>query len=596
MAKSALSKRHAPLLWLLVTVVFIGLAYLSQQRLHQYHYDREVEKSQESSRFYKASLLASLRRYDYLPTVLSNNNELFELAANQPSAANDMLRTIQQRSEADAVFILNTDGITIAASNAGTAGSFVGNTYHYRPYFTEAIDTGKGNFYGIGATTAVPGFFVSSRYPIDTKLPAKAVAVVKINLQPLLENWLSGTDTVFVSNSNGVIVLSSNNRWLYKTLGEISPEQLDNIKVQQQFASEPLSRLAIKYDNEGKTVELDKARYIKTAVAVGSELGIQDWTLHHLSPYKKVTDQTFSDLTKVIALLLAATAILLGIRFRSARAELKTSRGESSQLRELNLSLKHEIIERKQVEAELTKAQVDLRRTSKLTAMGQLSASITHELGQPLSAMRNYIATLQMASAKNNDERSEKTLGKLVSLVERMTNVTHQLRYFARSGDKEVHRINLNNTITGALSVTQPAIQAANVLLTTHAPTKPVEIMAGEVRMEQVLINLIQNALHAMQDSDDKRLDIRISHDDTTAQLSVSDTGHGIPESTLKELFEPFYSTKPSGIGMGLGLAISSNIITEVGGTLTAENIYTGGARFLVTVPLADNESNSLTQ
>ncbi|WP_158278849.1 sensor histidine kinase [Leucothrix arctica] len=591
MVKRALSKRHAPLLWLLLAFGFIGLAYLSQQRLHQFHYDQEIKQSQESSRFYKASLLASMRRYDYLPTVLSSNNELFSLAANDPDLANQKLLTIQQRSQADAVYILNTDGITIASSNAGTPTSFMGRSYDYRPYFKEAITEGKGNFYGVGATTAVPGLFVSSRYPLDLSKPAKAVVVVKINLQPLLDNWLSGTDTVFVSNDNGVLVLSSNHSWLYKTLGDIPTEQLQSIKAQQQFANEPLTRLDLAEQDQITIVKLDGARYIRTIVEVASEIGIQGWTLQHLTPYKTITDKTFSDWTKIIALLLAAVAILLAIRFKNTRAELKTSRGESSQLRELNLSLNHEIIERKQVEAELTKAQIDLRRTSKLTAMGQLSASITHELGQPLSAMRNYIATLQLSTAKNGDSRSDKTLGKLLSLVERMTNVTHQLRYFARSGDKEVHRIKLNNTITGALSVTQPAILEAKVILKIDSPDTPVYIVAGEIRMEQVLINLIQNAIHAMQGCEDKRLDICIAQTDTSAVMSVSDTGHGISESTLKELFEPFYSTKPSGIGMGLGLAISSNIVTEVGGTLTAENLDTGGARFLVTVPLANDDS-----
>lgn len=591
MVKRTLIKRHALPLGLICALGFIGLAYLSQKRLHQYHYDEEIEQSQESSRFYKASLLASMRRYDYLPTVLSSNSELFALAMNNPDLANKKLRTIQQRSEADAVYILDSAGVTIAASNAQTPDSFMGNTYHYRPYFLDALETGRGNFYGIGATTGIPGLFVSSRYPIDLSKPAEAVVVVKINLQPLLENWLSGTDSVFVSNDNGVLVLSSNRSWLYKTLKPIPGEQLESIKLQQQFADESLSRLNIKEQEPNTTVKLDGIRFIRTILEVGSEVGIDDWTLHHLSPYKIVIDRTFSDWTKIVALLLAGIAILLGIRFRNTRAELKTSRGESSQLRELNLSLKHEIIERKQVEAELTRAQIDLRRTSKLTAMGQLSASITHELGQPLSAMRNYIATLQLEASKNTDERPDNTLAKLLSLVERMTNVTHQLRYFARSGDKEIHRINLNNTITGALSVTKPAIQAADVTLTTKTPNTPVEVIAGEVRMEQVLINLIKNAIDAMQDSSVKFLDIRIEHDGETAMLTVSDTGYGISESTLKELFEPFYSTKPSGVGMGLGLTISSNIIAEVDGTLTAENRKSGGARFIVTVPLVKDES-----
>lgn len=591
MVKPTLIKRHALPLGLIFAVGFVALAYFSQNRLHQYHYDQEIEQSQESSRFYKASLLASMRRYDYLPTVLSSNSELFALAIKNPDLANQKLSTIQQRSEADAVYILNAEGVTIAASNAKTPDSFMGNTYHYRPYFLNALTNGKGNFYGIGATTGIPGLFVSSRYPTELSKPAEAVVVVKINLQPLLENWLSGTDSVFVSNDNGVLVLSSNRNWLYKTLDDLSMAKLESIKAQQQFADEPLSRLDINEQDPTTTVKLDNTRFIRTIVEVGSEVGIKGWTLHHLTPYKIIIDRTFSDWIKIIALLLAAVALLLGVRFRNTRAELKTSRGESLQLRELNLSLKHEIIERKQIEAELTKAQIDLRRTSKLTAMGQLSASITHELGQPLSAMRNYIATLQLSTAKNGDIRSDKTLGKLLSLVERMSNVTHQLRYFARSGDKEIHRINLNNTITGALSVTQPAIQTANVRLTTHSPDQPVAVIAGEVRMEQVLINLIKNAIDAMQDSSEKLLEVRIAHDDQKAVLSVSDTGYGLSENTLKELFEPFYSTKPSGVGMGLGLAISSNIITEVDGTLTAENLASGGARFTVTIPLAKDES-----
>lgn len=591
MVKRTLIKRHALPLGLFFTLGFVGLAYFSQKHIHQYHYEQEIEQSEQSSRFYKASLLASMRRFDYLPNVLSSNSELFALAIDEPDLANQKLSSIQQRSEADAVYILNAKGLTIAASNALTPDSFMGNTYHYRPYFLDALAKGTGNFYGIGATTGIPGLFVSSRYPIDLNEPVEAVVVVKINLQPLLENWLSGTDSVFVSNDHGVLVLSSNRDWLYKTLDELSMVQLESIKAQQQFANEPLTRLDINEQDPKNTVKLDNTRFIRTIVEVGSEVGIKGWTLHHLAPYKIIIDRTFSDWTKIIALLLAAVAILLGIRFRNTRAELKTSLGESSQLRGLNLSLKHEIIERKQIEAKLTKAQIDLRRTSKLTAMGQLSASITHELGQPLSAMRNYIATLQLSTDKNADALSDKTLGKLLSLVERMSNVTHQLRYFARSGDKEIHRINLNNTITGALSVTQPAIHSANVTLTTHSPDEPVAVIAGEVRMEQVLINLIKNAIDAMQDSSEKLLEIRIALDDKKAVLSVSDTGYGISESTLKELFEPFYTTKPSGVGMGLGLAISSNIISEVDGTLTAENISSGGTRFIVTIPLAKDES-----
>jgi two-component system C4-dicarboxylate transport sensor histidine kinase DctB len=584
---SDLLKRHSRLAWSALIVACLLLAYGIQQQIHRYYFDAVITQSDERMRFFKSTLLASLSRYDYLPAILSSNTALFEQAITEPELVSEQLLSLQIRSGSDTLYILNPDGLTIASSNWKTPVSFIDNNYSFRPYFKHAISQGEGRFYGIGATTKTPGFFVSSRYPRDLSAQIQAVAVVKVDLLPLAESWRNGSEIAFVTNEDGIVVLSSNSNWLYKTLRPLSVEQLSNIATQQQFLDEKLPALNLSTDDQASTINLDGTRYVRTVTEVGSEVGLNGWTLHYLIPHRKITEQTLSVWTKAIVILLGIIAVMLGIRVINTRAALKTSQGESLQLRELNQSLEREIIERKQVEAELTKAQIDLRRTSKLRAMGQLSASITHELGQPLSAMRTYIATLQLGSARNQDVVAEKTLQKLISLVERMTSVTHQLRYFARSGDKVVHRIKLQDTINGALNVTRPAIDAAGVDLKVTVPEQNIEIMAGEVRMEQVLINLIRNAIDAMEDSDTKRLNITVSSEQGKALLSVSDTGTGLSAETIKQLFEPFYTTKPSGIGMGLGLAISSNIIAEVGGTLTAENRDSGGSRFLVAVPLA---------
>lgn len=584
---SDLLKRHSRLAWSALIVACLLLAYGIQQQIHRYYFDAVIAQSDERMRFFKSTLLASLSRYDYLPAILSSNTALFEQAITEPELVSEQLLSLQIRSGSDTLYILNPDGLTIASSNWKTPVSFIDNNYSFRPYFKHAISQGEGRFYGIGATTKTPGFFVSSRYPRDLSAQAQAVAVVKVDLLPLAESWRNGSEIAFVTNEDGIVVLSSNSNWLYKTLRPLSAEQLSNIETQQQFLDEKLPALNLSIDDQASTINLDGTRYVRTVTEVGSEVGLNGWTLHYLIPHRKITEQTLSLWTKAIVILLGIIAVMLGIRVINTRAALKTSQGESLQLRELNQSLEREIIERKQIEAELTKAQIDLRRTSKLRAMGQLSASITHELGQPLSAMRTYIATLQLGSARNQDAVAEKTLQKLISLVERMTSVTHQLRYFARSGDKVVHRIKLQDTINGALNVTRPAIDAAGVDLKVTVPEQHIEIMAGEVRMEQVLINLIRNAIDAMEDSNTKRLNITVSSEQGKALLSVSDTGTGLSPETIKQLFEPFYTTKPSGIGMGLGLAISSNIIAEVGGTLTAENRDSGGSRFLVAVPLA---------
>ena len=556
------------------------LIVLAHTLLRESYLQLQASKQLERVEVYQSALYATLSRHDYLPNVLSKNDELFKKAYQGSKDASQILESIRHDSQADFVFILRPDGTTIASSNwQDEENSFVGKNYSFRPYFTEALKYGNGTFFGIGATTSIPGYFVSSRYP-ETG-PVTAVTAVKVNSSSLDKNWKSDEESVFVSDRNGVIVLSSNTNWRYKTLKPLADAQRKEIKKQQQFGNEPLSLLVRKSSQDNEfLVEIQGVRYLETT----AEIGKMGWKIHYLAPYAVVQSQLVSFWSKAIILALIALAALLLIRTTNTRNALRVSQGESIKLRELNQSLEHEIVERRQVEAALRKAEIDLRRTSKLTAMGQLSASITHELGQPLSAMRTYMASMGQS---RSPEAHQKTLGKLTLLVDRMISITQQLRYFARSGDKEIRSINLLDTIEGALNITQPAIQGGSVMLNIKQPDEPVYVIAGSLRIEQVLVNLIRNALDAMQDNDEnslKQLLIVLKQTDEHAILTVEDTGSGLSEESIKMLYEPFYSTKPSGIGMGLGLAISTNIIAELGGTILGENRQEGGARFVVTL------------
>ena len=559
-------------------MVLLLLGFLTHTLLRENYLQLQATKQLERVEVYQSALYATLSRHDYLPEVLSNNSELFEKAYQNPNEASEALESIRSASQADFVFILRPDGTTIASSNwQDKENSFVGKNYGFRPYFTEALQQGKGTFFGIGATTNIPGYFVSSRYPESG--PVEAVTAVKVNSSSLDENWKSEEESVFVSDRNGVIVLSSDPEWRYKTLIPLTDTQRLEIKKQRQFGQESLALLVREAStNNDSLVTVEGVRYIETTADVGK----MGWKIHYLAPYAVVQSQLASFWSKAVILILIALAALLLMRATNARKALRDSQGESLKLRELNQSLEHEIIERRQVEAALRKAEIDLRRTSKLTAMGQLSASITHELGQPLSAMRTYIASMVQNTSV---QTQEKTLRKLTSLVDRMISITQQLRYFARSGDKEMRRINLLDTIQGALNITQPAIQAAGAELEVIQPDQPVYVIAGSVRMEQVLVNLIRNALDAMQDNASgvtKKLLISLTQDDDHAIFIVEDTGSGLSTEAMKMLYEPFYSTKPSGIGMGLGLAISTNIVAELEGSIKVENRDEGGARFVV--------------
>jgi len=548
------------------------------------------EQNRERIEVYRHSLAATLSRHDYLPRVLTKNRLLFEKAFNQSQQANELLESIKNTSKADYIYILNSDGNTIASSNWQDKNNFIGNNYGYRPYFSEAIEQGEGDYFGVGATTHIAGVFVSAGYPEQGEV--QAVVVAKLNIDRIESNLTAGDNAVFISDKNDVIVLSNKTHWRYKTLKPLTASQRESINTQKQFGDAALEPLKIVFNEEEPLlVSIDQIQYLRAEASLGKF----DWTIHYLTPYNKITEKLISFWLKALLFILMGLAVWLLIRARTARNALQLSQGESSELRRLNVSLEHEILERKQAQEELQHAELVLRRSSKLSAMGQLAASITHELGQPLSAMKTTVATLG-AKADGMSETQTKSVTKLSAMIERMISITQQLRYFARSGDKQKRRINLCDTIEGALSITEDAIDKADIALTVVKPTEAVTVFAGSLRMEQVLVNLIRNAIDALLEIDQKQprtLLIELTVSDTEVLLMVQDNGMGLTKATQQQLFEPFFTTKPSGVGMGLGLAISSNIINELDGTLSLDQHYTDGARFIIKLATMNDYEDS---
>ncbi len=579
------------LLSLLVLLVFV------HQSLKQ-SYQRELSQNQQISvDKYRNALEAALARFDYLPFVLSQNHNLFELAFNQPEQANKALAAFKESSKVDAIYIMEEDGNTIAASNWNEPNSFTGNNYGYRPYFKQALKQQKGQFFGVGATTNIPGYFVSAPYRSDNKV--KAVIVAKVLLSSIVDGWNTQTqegEIVFVADENRVIILTSQKKWLYHSLEKLNQAQDEAIKEQKQFGNNslPLLDIEIKTANNHQ-VDIQEHSYIRSVAATN----VMNWKIHYLSPYSNISEKLYNFWSRVLLLLLLGLATVLIIRGVNNRAALHRSQGESSALRKLNVTLEHEIEERKQIEQKLRAAEVELRRTSKLEAMGQLSASITHEIGQPLAAMRTYIANMtmeQQQTTNNNVDNSSSisTLGKLDQLVSRLTSITQQLRFFARSGDKEMFPLDLSKAVTGAVNTTQPSIEEAGIRFHVIQSKHPVIVRAGRVRLEQVIVNLLKNSMEAIQESatvvDDNCITLSLESHQNSAIVKIEDTGPGVTEEIRKKLFEPFYTTKPSGVGMGLGLAISLNIIHELQGTLHVENRPAGVTCFIITLPIIDNE------
>ncbi len=254
-------------------------------------------------------------------------------------------------------------------------------------------------------------------------------------------------------------------------------------------------------------------------------------------------------------------------------------------LLDTNRRLTHEIEEHRRTEAELRHTRNELIQTAKLAAIGELAAGINHELNQPLTAIRFYAGNAKTFMHKSQVHKVEENLDHIDGLTEHMGRIISQLKLFARKSSGKPVPVSMNAVIDGALTLLEPRLQRQQVAVIRHLPVQEVLCLGDMVRLEQVLVNLIGNALQAMESVPDAALYLEVTTAEGLVMTAIRDRGPGIPEDQLAQIFDPFFTTKEIGEGLGLGLSISLRIIEELGGTLRAHNHPEGGA--VLTLELA---------
>ncbi|MEO9572908.1 MAG: ATP-binding protein [Tateyamaria sp.] len=239
---------------------------------------------------------------------------------------------------------------------------------------------------------------------------------------------------------------------------------------------------------------------------------------------------------------------------------------------------------------ELRGAQDALVEASKLAALGRLSAGVSHELNQPLAAILNFAENGQQFLARGRSGPAAQNLTLISDQVRRMARIIGNLRAFARQEVAPTEQINFGNVVASALELSREDIAEAGVTLDCHLPEEALFVLAGQVRLEQVVLNLISNALDAMAQSKRKDLSLALRCAGDTAVLTLSDTGHGIAD--VSAVFEPFYTTKDLGAskGLGMGLALAHGIIARFGGTLSCNNLDVG-AEFRIVLPIVEGSN-----
>jgi len=577
-----------------------------------------------------SSLKSTLERYESLPYLLGEHpvvqDVLVDPSASNVARANEYLEDLNRRARANVAYIITAAGRCVAASNWNQSDSFIGQEYLFRPYFVEAVKGGVGRFFGIGTTSLDPGYYISQPVRRDGKVVG--VAVVKLNLE-----WFQGADAsepMIVTDDHGVIFLSSVPAWKYHTVKPLSNEVIASIFDTRQYARQPVVPLPMTVvrtlEGGAQIVRIGGGRAGNYAaprfLASTRKLGEPDWQLITMAPIDPVNADA-RNATIVTGFGYVSLCLLLFYwRMRRARvrevmrsrALLQKAYAELNQrvaertvdLSQANEQLKKEVSERTRAEQELRAAHDELIQASKLAALGQMAAGITHELNQPLAALRGFSDNTRVFLERGDHESAKENLEAIASLTERMGKITNQLKLFVGRARPRNASAGVARALRNSLALLQKRLQGVSVDVSLiddgAAPVRfnldnddmKLVALCDDLRLEQVLINLLGNALDAVAATPGPRIAIDVETAPATLTITVSDNGPGIPEDVLPRLFEPFFTTKEMGQGLGLGLAICSSIARDCGGTLIARNNAQGGAAFVLTLRRARAQATDI--
>lgn len=558
----------APLLW--------PLQYFAER----YYSEQLAEQNRQTLDLYVANLLGTLRRYEELPQILGGLPVLRQ-ALQQPGdpllqkIANEALADIRRRTGADVIYLLQPDGTTQVASNWAQADSFVHRNFAFRPYYREAMQGRLARFFGLGTTSIKRGYYFASAVKEGSRIIG--VLVVKVDLEHIERLWGNSPEQLLVIDNYGVVILSSREDWRFHASRPLSAAERDEIHANIPYPVQ-----------DPKPLRLQQSAWLSQSRTL-PETG---WTVSIYAPRTLIERPVRSVLliggATLLAPLLLLTLLTLSRRHYLDRialeAEAKRQLEErvlerTRELENANAQLQQEVHEREQAQRELMRAQDEVVQAGKLTALGTMSASISHELNQPLAAIRSYADNARVLLDHQRTEDARGNLEQISDLTTRMASIIAHLKAYARGARRAPENVQLQPAIEDALSMVASRRRAMNVELLRDVPDAPLWVQAGETRLRQILGNLLTNALDALAEkAPPRRLWVIASQDQHGVTLTLRDNGPGFSEDALAHAHEPFFTTKTTAKGLGLGLAICDNLLRALGGRLEMGNHLEGGA------------------
>ncbi|GLS89912.1 ATPase [Psychromonas marina] len=587
--------RRITLIWLFLYCLTL---VASVHWLWQFSYQQLQTQNQQQLDRFSRHLESQLGHYAYIPQLLSHQEiviKALQLADNsaQLELTNRHLASVNNIIGSSDTYLLDATGTTIAASNWLTATTFIGNNFAFRPYFQDAKQGLRGRYFALGSTSGKRGYYFS--YPVIYAAEVIGVIVVKMDMSSIEKDWLGKEQLFLVTDSNDVVFISSEKKWLFNSLSPLSDNIKEELLKSRRYLDSAINSLSTKGDfSENSTLLSVQNKHYLSLINDTSREG---WNIRVLAPITPILFNISMLIMFISLLYMLLYLITTLIKQKQTRqeeqvlAEVKAKQQLEFTVMQRTSALQAEIEERHKAERALRSTQKELIQSAKLALLGQLSTSISHELNNPLAAIRSYAENAVTFLQRDNLEMVESNLSRIIFLTERMAKISAQLKSFARKSDGQLHIISLQPVILAAHELLKPQFKASQTTLTMQLPEQPIEVKAEPIQLEQIIVNLLSNAMQAMQKSEHKQVEITLTIEANIAIIKVLDRGTGINKTDLPHLFEPFFTTKET--GLGLGLSISQQIITNMQGKLSARNRHSQGAVFSISLPIAKQKNTN---
>jgi two-component system C4-dicarboxylate transport sensor histidine kinase DctB len=553
-----------------------------------------------------ALLRSELEKQRSLPFVLAEDPELRAVLA-APSATaleavNRKLEQLRDGTGADVIYLIDAAGRTLAASNWRDEASFVGNDYRFRQYFQDGLRRGAAEQFALGTVSQRPGLYISRR--IGSAGAPLGVVVVKVEFGAVEDTWHDPLRPLYVTDRRGIVLLTNRPGWRFQTDRPLPQQDMAAIRDSLQFGAAPLTPLPLRpnpvglapaamlLDDESPPAAPPAGRGATALLRATVPVPSAEWQLHLLVPAEAVlaaAEAQRRDAVLGITLVLMGLAGFLVQRAGRARRRGAQQRAERQELEERvaarTAELTSEIAERERTEARLQDARETLRQANRLATLGQVAAGVAHEINQPLAAIRSYAGNAVTFLERGRAERVRGNLETISQLCERIGGITDGLRAFSRKGAPPPGPVEVHAAADGAAMLLRARLDHQGIPLLRDPPEREIWITGRQVRLEQVLVNLIGNALDVLEGREGGAIRLGVAAAGGEVRITVSDNGPGIAPEIMDALFMPFSTSKPQ--GLGLGLVICNDIVTEAGGRIEVASGAEAGTTFTIILPEA---------